>query len=63
MNSNQNNIELPIIYERIKITRCYSGVYEQINAAENGQENMMKHSEYEVENDLMNTSDCVNTFV
>jgi len=63
MNSNQNNIELPIIYERIKITRCYPGVYEQINAAENGQENMMKHSEYEVGKDLMNASDCVNTFV
>jgi hypothetical protein len=61
MKSDQNNIELPVIYERIKITRNYPGVHEQMDAVEKGQELIMKYYEHEISNNLMSTSNLTIT--
>jgi hypothetical protein len=61
MKSNKNSIDLPVIYERIAITRNYPGVQEQMNAVKQGQQNMMKYYEYEVPNSLTDTPNIVST--
>jgi hypothetical protein len=63
MNPNQNNIELPVIYERIQITRNYPGVHEQMNAVEKGHKNMMENYEQKISNDHENTSNGIITTV
>jgi hypothetical protein len=56
MTTTPNNIELPIVYERIEMTRNYPGVQEQINAVEKSHSNMMKHYESKIPNNP--SSDC-----
>jgi len=63
MNPNQNPIELPVIYERIQITRNYPGVHEQMNAVKKGYEKMMKNYEQEISNDQANTSNVIITTI
>jgi hypothetical protein len=57
MKSNQNDIDLSVIYERIKITRNYPGVDEQMTTIKQSQQNLMKYYEYTVPDYLLDTSD------
>jgi hypothetical protein len=61
MKPNRNNIELPVIYERIKVTKNYPDVHEQMNAVREGQENMMKYYEHQISNDPTDTPEYMDT--
>jgi hypothetical protein len=61
MKPNKNNIELPVIYERIRITYAYPDIEEQMTAMKKGQDNMMRQYEYEVPNGFIDTSDSSST--